>query len=171
MYRQGAQSTPVEDITFEEHQRRRLWNHAPIRDLFPRIPASALERVLDLCIARPFTYNLSQSKIWNARHLTSVVVAHVRHAYSDYDKLLREQQVERFEARHRTAERVWKVLREWCPWDESNEVLERCFRVTLLRPEERQPADAEWDPMEIDDYEEPECVNESDFVGDPMEID
>ncbi|KAK0254781.1 hypothetical protein LTS09_010252 [Friedmanniomyces endolithicus] len=168
---QGAQSTPTEDITFEEHQRRREWNRPPLRDLFPRVPAAALERVLDLCIARPFTYNLSQSKIWNARHLTSVVVAHVRHAYSDYDKLLREQQVERFEARHRTAERVWKVLKEWCPWDESNEVLERCFRVTLLRPEERQPADAEWDPMDIDDYEEPECVNESDFVGDPMEID
>ncbi|KAK0335955.1 hypothetical protein LTR59_002005 [Friedmanniomyces endolithicus] len=149
----------------------REWNRSPIRDLFPRIPAAALERVLDLCIARPFTYNLSQSKLWNARHLTSIVVAHVRHAYSDYDKLLREQQVERFEARHRTAERVWKVLREWCPWEQSNEVLERCFRVTLLRPEERQPADAEWDPMDIDDHEEPECVNESEFVDDPMEID
>ena len=171
MYRQGAQSTPTEDITFEEHRRCREWNRSPIRDLFPRIPAAALERVLDLCIARPFTYNLSQSKLWNARHLTSIVVAHVRHAYSDYDKLLREQQVERFEARHRTAERVWKVLREWCPWEQSNEVLERCFRVTLLRPEERQPADAEWDPMDIDDHEEPECVNESEFVDDPMEID
>ncbi|KAK0940814.1 hypothetical protein LTR29_007695 [Friedmanniomyces endolithicus] len=151
MYRQGAQSTPTEDITFEEHQRRREWNRSPIRDLFPRVPAAALERVLDLCIARPFTYNLSQSKLWNARHLTSIVVAHVRHAYSDYDQLLREQQVERFEARYRTAERVWKV--------------------TLLRPEERQPADAEWDPMDIDDYEEPERVNESESVGDPMEID
>ncbi|TKA78635.1 hypothetical protein B0A55_02672 [Friedmanniomyces simplex] len=161
---QHPQSTPAEELTFEEHQRRREWNRNPLADLFPRIPAAALERVLDLCIARPFTYNLSHSKPWNARHLTSIVVAHVRHAYSDYDKLLREGQVERFEARHRTSDRVWKVLREWCPWDESNEVLERCFNVTLLRPEERLPADAEWDPMDIDD-------DESDYVDDPMDID
>jgi len=153
---------PPEELAFEEHARRREWNRGPLQDLFPRIPSEALERILNIAISKPFTYNLSQSRLWNARRLTSIVVAHVRHAYTEYDKLLREG-AERFAARHKTAPTAWKVLREWCPWDESNEVLERCFRVTLLRPQERNAADAEWDPMDVDD--------ESDFADDPMEID
>ena len=40
-----------------------------------------------------------------------------------------------------------KVLREWCPWDSSNDVLSVCFQASILRPEERDPA---WDPMDID---------------------
>lgn len=151
-----------EDLTFEERQRRREWNRGPLTDLFPRIPTQALDRVLDLCISKPFTYNLSLSKLWNARRYTSIVVAHVRHGYTDYDNLLRDEKVERFEARRRTADRVWKVLRQWCPWDDSNEVLERCFQATLLSPEERNPAD--WDPMDIDD-------DMSDFADDPMDLD
>jgi len=108
------------------HLRRREWNRGPLQDLFPRIPATALETLLDICISRRknFVYNLSESKRWNARRYTGIVVAHVRHAYTEYDSLVREEGVERYEARRRTAEKVRKVLREWCPWDESNEVLE-----------------------------------------------
>jgi len=54
-----------------------------------------------------------------------------------------------------------KVLREWCPWDASNEVLEQCFRVTLLRPEERDPS---WDPMDLD--ADSDCGQD-----DPMDLD
>ena len=141
--------------------RKREWNRGPLTDLFPRIEPSALERVLDICIDKSFTYNLSEAKRWNARRYTCIVVAHVRHFYSDYDKLLR-QDVERYEARRRTSQQVWKMLRQWCPWDESNDLLERCFQATLQRPEERDPS---WDPMDIDD--------ESDFehVDDPMDLD
>lgn len=131
----------------EARDRKREWNREPVKDLFPRIPGHSLERILDLCINKNFTYNLSEAKRNNARRYTSIVVAHVRHAHSDYDSLLRDQGMERFEARRRTGDQVWKVLREWCPWDDSNDVLETCFRVTLLRPEERDPS---WDPMDID---------------------
>lgn len=147
----------------EARQRKREWNRSPLTDLFPRIPDTALERILDICIGKDFTYNLSESKRWSARRLTSIVVAHVRHAYSDYDKLLREQDVERYEARKQTSQQVWKVLREWCPWDSSNDVLERCFQVTLLRPEQRDPS---WDPMDIDDSD-----FEADYTDDPMDVD
>lgn len=148
---------------FEQQRlRKREWNRSPLTDLFPRIPNPALETVLDICINKDFTYNLSESKHWNARRYTSITIAHVRHNYSDYDKLLREEHVERFAARERTAAQVWKVLREWCPWDDSNDVLERCFKATLLRPDQR---DAEWgDPMDIDSDDE-------DYIDDPMELD
>ena len=149
----------------EENQRsrKREWNRGPLSDLFPRIPSHALERVLDICISKIFTYNLSESKHWNARRYTSIVIAHVRHAHTDYDKLLREH-VERYAARERTSKQVWKVLREWCPWDDSNEVLERCFRATLVRPEERG---SEWDPMDIDS----DAEFEADYAEDPMDLD
>ncbi|KAK3634861.1 hypothetical protein LTR56_014986 [Elasticomyces elasticus] len=142
-----ASFLPPNELSIEEYQRRREWNRGAVKDLFPRIPAKSLDRVLDLCIAKPFTYNLSQAKIWNARRLNSVVVAHVRHAHTNYDKLLREEHVERFEARRRTGEQLWKVLREW--------------------PEERNPGDAEWDPMDVDELSE--CGE--DDPGDPMDLD
>lgn len=147
----------------EARERRREWNRGPLRDFFPRIPPLPLEQVLDICIEKDFTYNLSESKHWNARRYASIVVAHVRHNHSDYDKLLRQDRIERFEARRQTSQQVWKVLREWCPWDESNEVLERCFQATLLRPEDRDAAD--WDPMDID------SDSEDEFVDDPMDLD
>ena len=148
----------------EERQRarKREWNRGPLTDFFPRIPDHALERVLDICISKDFTYNLSESKRWNARRYTSIVIAHIRHTHTGYDKLLRGERVERYEARQRTSKQVWKVLRDWCPWDESNDVLERCFQATLLRPEERDP---EWDPMDIDSDEDLE------YAEDPMDVD
>ena len=154
-------SAKLNGLTLEEQrQRKREWNRGPISDLFPMIPATALEKILDVCIDKSFTYNLSESKLWNAKRYTSIVIAHVRHNYSDYDQLLREH-VERFAARDQTSPKVWKVLRDWCPWDSSNEVLERCFMATLQRPEER---DAEWgDPMDVD--------SDEDYVDDPMDLD
>ena len=165
----------------QAYTRKREWNREPVTDLFPCIPNSALETILDLCIAKNFTYNLSQAYLWNARRYTAITVAHVRHQYSDYDDLLR-QGTERFEARRQSGPKVWKVLRDWCPWDSSNEVLERCFQATLLPLEQRA---AEWsfvdDPMDIDiasDFggdggpsgiEHPDAA--ADFADDPMDID
>lgn len=103
--------------------------------------------------------------------MTSIVVAHVRHAYSDYDRLLREDKLERYEARRRSGPTVWKVLREWCPWDRSNSVLERAFQVTLVPPEERDPS---WDPMDIDeesDGEESRPGEDAALEDDPMDLD
>jgi len=150
-----------------QHHRRREWNRGPLQDLFPRIPAPALETLLDICVSprKNFVYNLSESRRWNARRYTGIVVAHVRHAYTEYDRLVREEGVERFAARRRTAAQVWRVLRAWCPWDESNEVLEAGWRVTLVRPEDREPG---WDPMDVDDDDEVESDGGN---GDPMDLD
>lgn len=93
---------------------------------------------------------------------TSIIVAHVRHFHTPYDTLLRSG-TERYEARQQTGEKVHSVLREWCPWDESNEVLERCWRATLLRPEERDPG---WDPMDLDD-DQSDDEGGGGFVDDP----
>lgn len=150
---------------------RRSWNTAILDELFPRLPAATTTRILDLCLAKNVIYDLSESKRWNSIRITSLVVAHCRHAFSDYDELLR-QGLERFEARKRTAQAVWKVLRTWCPWDESNPVLERCWRATTLRPEEREPG---WDPMDLDESEnEGERdggADEGADEGEPMDLD
>jgi hypothetical protein len=111
----AAPSSPLPDLSdlspTEIYHRKREWNRGPLTDLFPRIPSTALEQLLDLIIAKDFTYNLSDSKFNNSRRYTSMVVAHVRHHYSDYDKLWRDEGVEKWEARRRTAETVWKKLR------------------------------------------------------------
>ncbi len=151
--------------TDQQLARRREWNRGPLTDCFPRIPKHSLERILDICIEKDFTYNLSESRIWNYRRYTSIVVAHVRHNHSDYDSLLAKG-VARYDAREQTSAQVWKVLREWCPWNDSNEVLERCFRATLMKPEDRGKGD--WDPMEIDsDLDADENVG----ADDPMDLD
>ena len=138
----------------------------------PLTSLTALERVLDLCIDKDFVYNLSESKRWNARRYTSLVIAHVRHRYSEYDDLLSKEGVERFEARRRTAEKVWKILEGWRRWAASNEILERCFQATLLRPEERDPEFAD-DPMDIDSDGEMGIQRDVDdaAVEDPMDLD
>jgi hypothetical protein len=145
---------------------KRLWNKAILLDLFPLLPPPTLETLLDISLAKNLHYNLSQPKHYSAVRLTSLVVAHCRHAHSDYDALLR-QGLERFEARKRTAQEVWRVLRRWCPWESANPVLERCWRATVLRPEEREPG---WDPMDLDGSEsERECGGGDE--GDPMDLD
>ena len=150
-----------EHLPSDELARRREWNRSPMKNLFPRIPATALEQILDLCTRKRFWHNFSKPAYWNARRFSSITVAHVRHAHTDYDQLLRgEDRLERYEARHKTSKQVWKVLRQWCPWDESNDQLERCFQATLLRPEE-----PDFDPMEIDPDSEPEDCD------DPMDLD
>ena len=168
-------------LTAEQaYNRRREWNRGPLTDLFPRIPSASLETILDICISKGFTYNLSESRLWNARRYTAITVAHVRHQHSDYDGLLKNG-VERFEARQQTGGKVWKVLREWCPWDSSNEVLQTCFNATLLPIEQRE---AEWafvdDPMDIDtesDFGGNGAVNgmghanADGFADDPMDLD
>ena len=158
-----ASTAPDQSNTIETRQRRREWNRGPLTDLFPRIPAAALERLLDLYIDKGFTYNLSDAKLRNARRYISMTVAHVRHQYTDYDELLRgEPSLERYEVRKRTAESVWKVLREWSPWDcVETEIMERCLKATLVRPEER---DERWDPMDVDEESEDER-------GDAMDLD
>ena len=153
-----------EHLPPDELVRRREWNRGPMKKLFPRIPTTALEQILDICTYRKrFWHNFSKAPYWNARRFSSITVAHVRHAYTDYDQLLRgEARLDRYEARHKTSKQVWKILRDWCPWDESNDQLERSFQATLLRPEERDP---DFDPMEIDpDSEFEDC-------GDPMDLD
>ncbi|KAK5115982.1 hypothetical protein LTR62_000438 [Meristemomyces frigidus] len=158
------QQQPSLSLSPTQRLRRREWNRGPLNDLFPRIPAKSLETLLDKCADKNFTYQLSQPKTWNARRLTAIAVAHVRHNHSDYEQLLRED-VERFEARARSAGQVWRVLREWCPWDDSNEVLDRCFRATLVRVEER--GGGEWDPMDVDE----ESEVDDDPTSDPMDLD
>ncbi|KAL1586921.1 hypothetical protein WHR41_04175 [Cladosporium halotolerans] len=129
---------------------RRLWNRGPLLDLFPRLPPASLNHILDLALAKNCIYDLSAPKRANAIRLTCLAIAHARHAHSEYDALLRAG-VERFEARERTGEAVWRVLREWCPWDESNVWLEGCWAATVVRPEERGLGwEGEWEMMDLD---------------------
>jgi hypothetical protein len=47
-------------------------------------------------------------------------------------------------------------------------VLERCWRNTVLRPEEREPG---WDPMDLDESEGEGEGEEEEDGGEPMDLD
>ena len=97
----------------------------------------------------------------------AITIAHVRHQCTGYDALLRGEQVERFEARWRTTDEVWRVLRAWCPWDASNEVL-GCFQATLV-PLKQRGAEFGDDPMDLESGSELDFQDSMD--AEPMDAD
>ncbi len=86
-----------------------------VRALFPRCPAGR-EQVIADHACRKYSGRVGRSAL--AKRLDDeavrlAVVAHVRHAETDYDKLL-NQGLDRSDARHEVRERVDRVLDAWC---------------------------------------------------------
>jgi hypothetical protein len=85
-----------------------------VRALFPRCPAGR-EQVIADHACRKYSGRVGRSAL--AKRLDDeavrlAVVAHVRHAETDYDKLL-SQGFERIDARHEVRDRVNRVLDAW----------------------------------------------------------
>jgi hypothetical protein len=85
-----------------------------VRALFPRCPAGR-EQVIADHACRKYSGRVGRSasaKALDDEAVQSAVVAHVRHAETDYDKLL-TQGLERSEARREVRESVDRVLGAW----------------------------------------------------------
>ncbi|OCT52291.1 hypothetical protein CLCR_08018 [Cladophialophora carrionii] len=82
-----------------------------IKDLFPKIPDSDLFRIIK------HAFQLSDARVGTAPELTLLrrahlaVVAHIRHNYTSYDKLLRHVQYN--EARHQVEKETLEKIIEW----------------------------------------------------------
>ena len=82
-----------------------------IRDLFPKIPDNDLFQIIKTA------FQLGDNKVGTAEEIPLVrraqlsVVAHIRHSYTNYDKLLR--QVPYNEARHMVEKTTLMKLVEW----------------------------------------------------------
>lgn len=82
-----------------------------IRDLFPKIPDNDLFSIIKTA------FQLGQNKVGTAEEITLVrraqlaVVAHIRHTYTNYDRLLR--QVNYNDARHSVEKETLLKLVEW----------------------------------------------------------
>ncbi|KAJ9602067.1 hypothetical protein H2200_013427 [Cladophialophora chaetospira] len=82
-----------------------------IKDLFPKIPDSDLFRIIK------HAFQLKDGRVGTAPELTPLrrahlaVVAHIRHNYTSYDRLLR--QVQYNEARHQVEKETLEKIVEW----------------------------------------------------------
>ncbi|KIW67842.1 hypothetical protein, variant 2 [Phialophora macrospora] len=82
-----------------------------IKDLFPKIPDSDLFRIIK------HAFQLSDARVGTAPELSLLrrahlaVVAHIRHNYTSYDKLLRHVQYN--EARHQVEKETLEKIIEW----------------------------------------------------------
>jgi hypothetical protein len=86
-----------------------------VRALFPRCPAGR-EQVIADHACRKYSGRVGRSalaKRLDDEAVRMAVVAHVRHAETDYDKLL-TQGLDRSDARREVRERVDRVLEAWC---------------------------------------------------------
>lgn len=122
-----------------------------IKDLFPKIPENDLYTIIK------GAFQKGQKKVGTANELPLVrraqlsVVAHVRHVYTRYDKLLRE--VGYREARAQVEGPTLKKLVEWRGDDDnsngSNQVLEDVFREVIVLSDDDDSEDDTDDIVEV----------------------
>ncbi len=102
-----------------------------IKDLFPNIPDNDLNQIIKTAFQK------GQGKVGTANELSLIrraqlaVVAHIRHVYTDYDKLLRQTHYR--EARNIVEKPSLRKLVEWRGDDENGkQVLEDVFREVVV---------------------------------------
>jgi hypothetical protein len=118
-----------------------------IRDLFPNIPDNDLNQIIKTAFQK------GQGKVGTANELSLIrraqlaVIAHIRHVYTDYDKLLRQTQYR--DARNIVEKPSLRKLVEWRGDDENGkQVLEDVFReVVVISDDDESDAEAD-EPMD-----------------------
>jgi hypothetical protein len=116
-----------------------------MKDLFPQIPDKDLFQIIKTA------FQLGDGKVGTAEEIPLVrraqlsVVAHIRHVYTDYDKLIRR--VPYNEARHAVEADTLKMLIEWsgdntAQTDDKKRAVEDIFReVIVLSDDEASESD------------------------------
>ena len=122
-----------------------------IRDLFPNIPDNDLHQIIK------HAFQAGQKKVGTANELTLIrraqlsVVAHVRHVYTHYDRLLKE--VGYSEARKMVETPTLRKLVEWRGDDDTGkQSLEDVFREVIVISDDEHSDQEQCDRMmDVDD--------------------
>ncbi|TPX24454.1 hypothetical protein DIZ76_013801 [Coccidioides immitis] len=102
-----------------------------IKDLFPNIPDKDLNQIIKTAFRKGKRKVGTAVELPLARRVQLAVVAHIRHVYTDYDRLLRLMSFQ--EARAAVEEPCLAKLVQWRGDDESGEtVLEDVFREVIV---------------------------------------
>lgn len=135
-----------------------------IKDLFPNIPDKDLFQIIKTA------FQLGDGKVGTADEIPLVrraqlsVVAHIRHIYTQYDRLLRR--VDYKEARLRVEKDTLKKLVEWRGDDDQHDeagkrAVEEVFREVIVISDEEDSSD-DGDDGDDDDHE----ADETERIGD-----
>lgn len=127
-----------------------------IRDLFPKIPDNDLFQIIKTA------FQLGTNRVGTAEEIPLVrraqlaVVAHIRHSYTDYDRLLRR--VAYNDARHAVEEQTLQKLVEWRDADKPGDSAHRrnvddaVKEIVVLSDEEE--SDSELEEGQVDENED-----------------
>jgi hypothetical protein len=117
-----------------------------IRDLFPNIPDNDLNQIIKTAFQK------GQGKVGTANELSLIrraqlaVVAHIRHVYTDYDKLLRQTHYR--DARNLVEKPTLRRLVQWRGDDENGkQVLEDVFREVVVISDDEESDEEEHEGM------------------------
>ncbi|KAJ5549761.1 hypothetical protein N7535_002297 [Penicillium sp. DV-2018c] len=102
-----------------------------LRDLFPNIPDTDLNQIIKTAFQKGTKKVGTATELPMARRAQLAVVAHIRHVYTDYDRLLK--QLSFHEARGAVEHMTLSKLIEWRGDDENGQtVLEDIFREVIV---------------------------------------
>ncbi|PGH17033.1 hypothetical protein AJ79_01417 [Helicocarpus griseus UAMH5409] len=118
-----------------------------IKDLFPNIPTKDLNRIIKTAFQKGKRKVGTAVELPLARRAQLAVVAHIRHVYTDYDRLLRVTSFQ--DARAAVEEPCLAKLVQWRGDDENGKtVLEDVFREVIVISDDEGEDEDESDPVE-----------------------
>ncbi|KAI2790433.1 hypothetical protein POX_d05946 [Penicillium oxalicum] len=118
-------SSEVDQITINTEARD------AIRDLFPNIPDNDLNQIIKTAFQKGQRKVGTASELPLARRAQLAVVAHIRHLYTDYDRLLKQKSFH--EARSEVEQRTLDKVIAWRGDDENGQTaLEDVFREVIV---------------------------------------
>ncbi|KAL4896356.1 hypothetical protein BDV59DRAFT_133381 [Aspergillus ambiguus] len=121
-----------------------------LKDLFPGIPDNDLNQIIKTAFQKGQRKVGTAVELPLARRAQLAVVAHIRHVYTDYDKLLKATSFH--EARSLVEDRTLAKLVEWRGDDENGKtVLEDVFREVIVISDDEDDSDAEDDVLKPHD--------------------
>ncbi|ORY16749.1 hypothetical protein BCR34DRAFT_661282 [Clohesyomyces aquaticus] len=113
----------------QNHEATREEITAAILHHVPKIPAEEVDKIIN------HAFKKGENRVGSAGNLSLIdrvnlaVQAHIRHTYTDYDKLLKQKEYK--EARHEAEPGIVSVLKKWRNLDDNGE-LEEGFREVVV---------------------------------------
>lgn len=121
--------------------------HGAVREMFPKIPEADLSSIVNHAFQEGTNRVGNAKELSLARRVQLAVVAHIRHTYTDYDKLLKTDGW--MTARSQVEHISLAKLKEWRDevGEQSNELEETFREVIVLDDDDDQSSDGESPPF------------------------